>query len=154
MGRLNHILRSGVRAISYPLIAGFLYFGGMFSVQTICNFTSSKIHTQAQLENLLEIERRKIDQKNGSKIYAKLSPYDIGRSLKFHNGEYGIQIGGNNATLSTLRHELYHILDGHLEGTALSSKIGFQKEIRDLKYYFWDEPKATAYQVTGLNSKF
>ena len=138
MSHLRNAIRYGIRAISTLLVLGSI----QFSAGIIANVKSPKINSQAQLEQLVEIERKKIDPQNNYNISATLFYRDKAKSIKAKEGDYQIGIGGFFANETTLRHELYHILDGHCEMNP-----GFQQK---LKYWFLDEPKARIYQITGL----
>lgn len=127
-----------------PLILGGYFYllslGNIISVQD----NSSKITSQKQLEQLIKQERSKIDSTNNSKIEGFLvkDKSIVRRSTKISDNSYTIKLNKNYANLPILRHELYHILDGHFEKNK-----NFPK---DIKYFFIDEPQATIYSTTGL----
>ncbi len=143
MDKVN-IFDNGIKVCVYTLSAGVIYFAGMIGTQSIANFTSPKIQSQTQLEQLLNQERKKIEPNNEFKIRATLTVHDNACSKKIKDNEYEIEMGSSFANETTLRHELYHILDGHFENIP---KSGLNKWIT---YLFWVEPQATIYQATGL----
>lgn len=127
-------------------LTGSLYLAGIVVPQKISMNGSPNITTQSQLEELIKQERVKIDPENKSIIYSKLVEEDKGISRKLSDGKYSIFLGGIGANESTLRHELYHILDGHCED-GLEDGSNLKKFV---KYLFHDELQATIYQSTGL----
>ena len=146
MGHLGNVAKYGKKAISTFLVANTIYFGSLIGSGIVANVVSPKITSQTQLEQLVERERKKIDPKNNYNISANLLSEDRATSRKLDNGDYQIEIGGFFANETTLRHELYHILDNHFQD-AEELKSSFRV---GLKYLFCYEPQARIYQVTGL----
>jgi len=133
-------------AILITFVTGSLYVAGLMGVSTISNKLSPKINSQTQLEEVVEREKKKLDPLNKFNISAKLSPRKVAVSRSLRNGKYEIEIDENYATESRVKHELYHIIDGHCDDVyMIKSKLG-----RNLKYLFWYEPQAVIYQSTGL----
>lgn len=62
-----------------------------------------------------------------------------------------IELGGRDATRKMVRHEEYHFKH-HLKGKGKAdSKKNLLEKIRDCaKYYFWEEPAAIFYGLTGV----
>jgi len=126
-------------------LVGGIYITGIVGIQYIANLVSPRIQSQSQLERLLGQEWDKFDTSRKYNISVKLVKEDTGRSRKLYNGDYEVKIGGDLANESTLRHELYHVFDGHCDDIHNVSP-GLP---RKFKYLFWYEPQATIYQVTG-----
>lgn len=126
--------------------AGCLYFAGLIGTEFVSNNLSPKINSQIELEQLVERERKKINPNNNCVVFPILSSENEARSYRMFNGWYVIDIGGKMAHESSLRHELYHILDGHCDD-VLKSKSNFQRELR---YLFIYESQAAIYESTGL----
>jgi len=122
------------------------YLNLLAGVNEISVLNQKKINSVSQLEQLAKIERKKINSKNKSKIIYKLTSEDEGYSEKSSEDKYKIVLGGKYANESMLKHELYHILDGHFKDTERLNS-GLQTE---LKYLFWYEPQAVIYATTGL----
>lgn len=106
--------------------------------QTISSVNSPKITSQNQLEQMLETEKKRLNC--DKPVVAKLCDYDVAQSKKNDKSVYEIDLGGKCSTLSTLRHELYHIADGHLDEQICTNG----------RYLFWEEPQATMYEAFGL----
>ncbi|MFH1637098.1 MAG: hypothetical protein ABIB71_01600 [Candidatus Woesearchaeota archaeon] len=70
-------------------------------------------------------------------IYLTLVEEDCAQCRK-EGDHYLLEVGGAFSTRQTLKHELYHICDGHTENHSL------------LKYLLLDEPQAEIYAATGL----
>ena len=138
-------------AVAFSLPVGILS-GSAF----IQDKFSPRIQTQEQLEQYVKRERRKIDPLNSCPIIAELIPESRGRSDKLDLGTYGVKIGGSYATEAIVRHELYHILGGHIDAANIdAAKYEVlprlpAKALGFTKYLFWYEPKALIYQTTGL----
>lgn len=130
----------------YAMLTTFLYVGTLSFTGFVSGLLQPKITTQSKLEQMLEMDRKKLDASNNVMIRAALSQECIGKSTKLGDGLYEISLGGIHANESTLKHELYHILDGHFEDAEnLNSEL-----LTALKYLFWYEPKARIYELTGL----
>ncbi len=114
-----------------------LAYGALWSTSSLSSYTSPKIESQNRLEILLEEEKKKL--KCTKDIKAELFGSPIPHGIKKENGTYEIKLNGNLATESILKHELYHICDGHTD-----SRYSF------LKYHFWYEPQAMMYETFGL----
>jgi|SRR3989344_1849573 len=120
-----------------------LYWTIIAAPEHIVSWMSPKITSQAQLEQLMEKERRKIYPDDKYKIKARLS--DKSEAFYRYKGEnYEIVIGGYLATEGALRHELYHVLDGHGDNDPDSNVLC------KIQYFLWDEPQASIYTVTVL----
>ena len=55
-----------------------------------------------------------------------------------------IRVGGSMANRNAVRHELYHIYKGHLNGRHTN------KWLKRLDYWFRREPQACLYEITGI----
>ena len=134
----------GVASLIFALNSYIVTFGILPSIALI---NSQRITSQSQLEKLLREERKKLSDGNDDFIIeAELVAQDVGSSEKLKNGHYRIKMGGFVAKDSTLRHELYHIFDGHIDDAASTPS----KVLRSLKYFFVHEPQAVAYQAFGI----
>lgn len=114
-----------------------LAYGSLYGASAIAYESSPKIQSQTRLENLIEEEKKKLKCNKDIKaeLFGSLTPY----SAKKGNGAYEIKLNGKLATESILKHELYHICDGHVDS-------GYSR----LKFYFWHEPQAILYETMGL----
>lgn len=71
---------------------------------------------------------------------------EISQARKLSNGEYEIVLSPRGSNLSKLRHEFYHVADGH----CYKSGKGNSGLNNTLTYLFWYEPQARIYQTKGL----
>lgn len=138
--------------------AAFVYVVGLTGTDYVYNLQSTKFCTsndakknpavcKKEIESVLDTEKEKLgikDKKiafhledvikNG--LHGDVYSYSLGSE------GYGIVLAGGESTLTMqlLRHELYHIYDGHLAGRPKGA-LGL------LVYLFHDEPKAIWYSI-------
>lgn len=134
--RINRKIRKIALTVVLGSVVGIV--GHIYAMQTlpkIGNKNSTRITSQTHLEEVLEIEKKKLGCYKY--IEARLVDETCGIAEK-KDGIYIIEIGGEYATISTLKHELYHIHDGHVEEPHSIDR-----------YYFVLQPQAIAYQLFG-----
>ncbi len=124
------------RPLKAATASAVLYLALLFGVNTLASNISDKISSQSELEVILGQEKRKLG--NTQNIKAVLSDTPISFSGITKEGELKIVVGGEFACRPAVRHELYHIHDGHIGNDSI------------LIYYFWTEPQATLYSLTGI----
>ena len=138
MKKAIRIIKKSVLGLALALGA---YSLGLAGVQGLAGINSPKISAQSQLEEQLLIERERLGMDKNIVINAHIG----NKSFTTKTGSNQYELGlGDDANLSTLRHELYHIYDGHCDTGNLTSIKG------RLHYLFLEEPQATIYQTTGL----
>ncbi len=113
---------------------------------------SERINSQSELDEIIDSERKKIDPSSSVRIVGKINLSDcsppfnrldsIAFSERLPNGTYAICLGKRGRNKSAVRHELYHILDGHFES-------GSSWFVKSFLYFTLNEPKAIIYQLTG-----
>ena len=124
-----------------------LYFGAValpISVaQGILNYSFS-LKTPQELQYALDEEAKELGIAD-KKIVARFDDANsfAAYSRKLPDGSYKI-ILGTIRSRPVLRHELYHIADGHHED--VQSKEGLEKAVG---YFFVYEPQAAAYELWG-----
>lgn len=148
----NKILRYGEKTAKVFLIGNIIYFGGFIvGVNGIHRAFSPKIRNQSELELRLKEERKKLQIGDHIKINAYLSKSGDSYAKKLGPNEYEIKLEpllGQN--LDVLRHELYHIADGHCDYFEKMPN-NFINGLKHLgKYLYWDEPQAILYSIAGL----
>ena len=150
MSTLQNVMKYGKKAISTFLVANAIYFGGfLIGANVIHRAFSPSIKTQSELELKLEEERKRLGIKDNIIIRANLSsnPDDNSYAKKLEDNVYEINLEpevGHN--LDVLRHELYHIADGHCDdGEKVSDSF-----IGGLKYLYIYEPQAVLYSISGI----
>lgn len=149
MKTLKKAIKTALCFVGATLLAGSLYIGAFYGCQKISDNISPKINSESQLESMLKEESKRADIGENVSIKIMLNAGDEGNhSYAEKLGEAGgvkcYEIGlRKGAHVSDLKHELYHIVAGHLESDEESFSA-------DLKYFFWYEPQATIYELTGL----
>lgn len=132
-------IKSFMKAVG-SVVACYLTYGAIiFGTQAISHCNSPKITSRSQLENLVSLERNRVGI-NGD-IFINLVDDTYAKYEKKSEMEYDLRLNLNNLDLSTLRHELFHIKDSQGDSNRRSL----------FQYLFWDEPRATIYQATGIN---
>lgn len=115
--------------VGVPLIySALMITGGILEAKT------SPITSQQQLDMLLEKGKAALgcDENVRAVLVDKFAA-----ETKSWGGQNLIRLGGEGAKEGVLKHEVYHVCDGH---TKL--ELGLN--------YLWLEPQATLYAVTGL----
>lgn len=125
--------------LAVGLIAVLGYIGILCGVQTISHSTSPKITSQSRLEKVVKMERKKLNIPPEIQIGAIFRKDVACGAIKIEDEHYRIGINWLCNSESAVRHEIYHIADGHLGGN-----------LSLFKYLFWAESQATIYEVTGL----
>jgi len=130
------------RGIKRTLLAGAIAYPTLFATDLITNFTSQKIKSQEELEQIVHEEALKLDM-DPSIIKCEFKDNNAGSSayggdLKYHH----IFVGGLLANRKIVKHELYHIYDKHCDHNT--------KTKEELNYWFIEEPKAIIYSLTEL----
>ncbi len=110
-------------------------------VQAFSDHNAPKITSRSQLEDVLARERKHVGIDDGVSIHVA---YGRPRILKISETEYNLRLptpSSGDLDVATVQHELFHIRDAEGDFPRRSW----------LQYLFWDEPRATIYQATGIN---
>ena len=156
------LIKSAMRAIGVTLAGGILYVGSLVGFSKLASLNSPEIKSQGQLEQLLGEERASLEIGedifinaifNSDYIYGCYGYATVSCSWKSAEKEYTIIIPVSG-TVSDLKHEIYHIADGHTDwGYELTSRA-MPEDFDDFKfwayYLFYAEPQAVIYELTGL----
>ena len=130
------------KGIKKTLITGTIAYSALFATDILSNFPTQKIKSQKELEKIV-YEEATILGMDTNIIKCELLNELAGESI--YGGDLKnqyIYIGGLLANRKIVRHELYHIYDGHGDhDTKLET---------ELNYWFIEEPKAIIYSFTGL----
>jgi hypothetical protein len=135
-----------IKASVLVLVALAFYLSVLLASGVAANLTSPAIETQEQLEWVIDAEMVRLGFDNDVVVLGQLIGPDEARAIPLAENVYKVKVGGFLANETTVRHELYHICDGHLEASDILAG-GFQK---GFAYLFWYEPQARIYQITGL----
>lgn len=123
-------------------LTGLLYFSALFGTQVFLDSRSPRIETQTRLEQVLDVERDKINPSSDAKIRIKFVNHNDASSEQLKDGSYLIRIGGSMANETSVAHEAYRVLSGDCDN--LRNNSGLEN---GLKYLFWSEPRATFHEV-------
>ncbi len=161
--KIKNIIRKGTigACITTLCMGGSVFLGEL--VGRICERTTSpKIRSQLELEEVMKVEREKLNIPESVLIRGIYDPQENkgpeytgfpGAGEKHRAYCWKVQkdfykivlIGKLHPSVSTVKHELYHIKDGHCEERDGS------KVMNRLRYWFIEEPKAHFYQYIHLN---
>ena len=131
------------------------YKRGIREIIKDCSRNSKRIENVEQFEEGIKNLRRELsinedieisaefyEDNNQSIIKRGYTDYD-GRGIK---RTYLVQLNEELANECSLRHEMYHIADGHLiEKRNIKNPL-----VKNIAYWYWYEPKAVAYSAYGL----
>ncbi len=123
-----------------------LYIGLLIGIETYAATTSDQIQTQKQLNEHLEIEKRKLNTENLN-ISAKFEIVnDTSYSTRVGENQYEIVLSKRGQNVATLKHELYHIVDGHCDDDqGVQEALNIEDLKFKIKYLFNYELKAALY---------
>lgn len=146
MGALRNALVHTVGFTSFAISATTLHVCGMAFTQYAVSSFSDRITSESQLEQVARTEIEELNPSFDADIDYHLTEHDAACAYKVAEGEYGVVIGGDFAEETTLRHELYHIFDGHVKKME---NIEYPP-VEMLRYLFYQEPQAIIYATTGI----
>jgi len=112
-------------------------------------FKGEKIKDKAHLETLLEQEKKNLGIENKNIHAYFCDTIEDSLSKKINKNSYEILLSNNQRKLGILKHELYHIADGHCDENYKLLNEGRKLE-NTLRYLFVNEPKALIYGATGI----
>jgi hypothetical protein len=138
----------GIKILIAADLALGAYFGAMAIASYSSEFNSPPIISQLQLDQLIRAEAMRAGIADPSIVSGKFSE-ESGQSYakKLAENKYELVLSAPDGhNLTTLKHELYHIADGHLDQTGI---IGDSDILSGLAYMFWYEPQANIYELTG-----
>lgn len=158
------------KTIGILLLANAAYLGGLWVSSVWGPITAPRIHTASQLESVVNNESARLDlQEVSIEVHLYDEPFFHGSAEKIGDNSYRINLHGLGRNISTLRHELYHIADGHCDGTLPDDNLSsFKKSMEYLfgdehslddklsrlktgmEYLYVDEPQAIIYETTGI----
>jgi len=153
MVNIKKTLEYTAKAIKIFTLANAVYFCGFMIVANgIHRQFAQHIKSQSGLELILKDERKKLSLKDSIKINVNLNKdkKHVAHSKKLGDKDYEISLSNDTYDITTLRHELYHIADGHFESQEKIDDSFQGKFIKSIKYLYHDEPKAILYHMTGI----
>jgi|TARA_B100002003_G_C14131943_1_gene544379 hypothetical protein len=140
-------IKSKVFNFSLTYLVSSIFILG--AINTSVNNSSCKINNEDHLEELVEQERNNIGMPGEYDIQFVLSTNTDFSAFaeKLGENQYRVCMSTEYQTLSTLRHEMYHIFDGHCED---GQQKGLSSVMQGLKYLLFCEPKACLYSFSEL----
>ncbi|MBM3247245.1 hypothetical protein FJZ17_01740 [Candidatus Pacearchaeota archaeon] len=123
----------------------FLNYAWMVGAQNICSRFSQRIETREQAQEVLQRESLRLGIPSEKQIHLVLDKREgsfSGASRVWKN-IYRIDLTPSCFNESALVHELSHIAKGDVDSWAVSKN----KHLRNFKYFFIQEPRATLYQI-------
>ncbi len=150
MIKIKKILKIGIET---TFASSLLYFGSMVVLSGIAEMRAEPFHNRKQLEEMLEVEKKKLGIENKDidvvVCYTNEDYKQFGRpsgSLAFSgkktDNTYLVVLGPQANNTYGLKHELYHIADGHCDAEQKPFPLD------ELCYFFYYEPQAVVYSAT------
>ena len=139
--------RINITAIIFSFVLS-IYLLGLFAAEGVSDILSEEVEGLENLEKILEEEKSKLKQCQNYEINIKIiddseTPY----ATKIYGDKFEIGLY-QTSNISTIRHELYHIEDGH---TNMKTPKNLKERLHNgIKYLFVYEPQAAIYELTGL----
>lgn len=125
-------------------LSWFISYGAIVATEDyMTKIVAGQIRDRSVLEEVLVEERDRLNIGKDVKITIKESNRETNYAEKTGANEYSIYLTTKGHNRDVLRHELYHIADGHCERSM-------EKPINKIIYFFWEEPQAKIYTLTGL----
>ena len=147
------------KSIKYTIIGAFVYaavniacVGSILGAQYASLRFTQRINSQAELEKILEREKRKLGL-DALSIKAEFQEYTFCHSSRIRDGVYKIVLNNEICnTIGVLKHELYHIKKGHAGDPSIDIfNALIKKDLPRILYYIYRyETLPTLYSVTGL----
>jgi len=123
-----------------------LWFWGLAGGNALARHTSSEIRNKSHLEQVLENEQKKLEIDNSLVINTRYDPKEEFNYIrKIKEKEYEIVFKEWPVSVALIKHELYHLADGHLNYSE-DQNIW----LRSLRSLFLYEPQTIIYALTGL----
>ena len=152
INKFKKIAKLTYKTVTNVGIAGFIYLTALTGNNSISSYNSPIIKNRSELELIINDERIKAGVNENYHIHVIFEdnkPNESASAAKIGKNNYLIRLPKKDSNLSTLRHELYHIADGHCDDVLeISKNSNSLKKL--LKYLFVYEPQASIYQSTGL----
>jgi len=137
----GNILKYVERAIIGISTAHIIYFGVPAALSLVTSSVAPKIKNKSHLEQMLKEEKKKLNLGDDIKIVVELKDNNKGFSYAKKTGknQYFINLKKNSHNLHVLKHELYHIADGHCDAEKMNL----------LRFFYIEEPQAIFYSSFG-----
>lgn len=115
-----------------------LYLCTVVAVPMIYEPLTQEVKSKSHLQKMIESERKRLNINPDYKIQGSFTR-GSSQAQKVGHNRYEIRLNAKRATYGKLKHEIYHIAEGHCEKSSSA-----------LEYFLWNEPQAAIYCVTGL----
>jgi len=96
-------------------LGGLLFYSSVLGIGLLMQENSLKIKSKSHLEILVNQEKKKLGIENKNIKVSFCDTLLTSQASKTGENSYEIQLSINQMYLGVLKHELYHISDGHVE---------------------------------------
>lgn len=124
-----------------------IYVLGLACLGRCASCGSKKVNNE-NIERIVAKERIALSIPNNISIETKFAD-QITNVRKLSDKRYVINLS-KKCRQSTIKHELYHIADGHCDSLLEDNRAGHNGAYIMAKYLFWHEPQAVLYEAFGL----
>jgi hypothetical protein len=142
IGGIGKVARGATSAL-------LIYIGCLIAIEGYASLGAEKVNA-ANLDRVMREERARLSMPNDVSIEVTFSPR-FAKSQRLSDKSYAIRLSNALSDRSTLKHELYHITDGHFDSLFEDNEIGHINIGRAIaKFFFCHEPQAALYEAFGL----
>jgi hypothetical protein len=145
---MSEMLKRTGKSLKALFIGNVIYIGGLVGACFIGDYYSPKLD-RTGIGRLFEEEKKKLGIES---LDISLNLYEDRKNIcrataltgEQNEKKYIIKISCDHWNESSVRHELYHIADGHFDNYPKN------KILRMIKYFYYCEPQAIAYGTFGI----
>jgi hypothetical protein len=142
IGGIGKVARGATSAL-------LIYIGCLIAIEGYASLGAEKVNA-TNLDRLVKEERARLNMPDDVSIEVTFVP-KVANSQKLSDKSYAIRLSNDLSYRSTLKHELYHIADGHCDSLFEDNEIGHINIGHAIaKFLFCHEPQAALYEAFGL----
>jgi len=135
------VLWRALKTIFIIVMVFNIYLGSILAMEGLPKLYEKKINGALDLKNALNEEQLKLGMCQDHTILLRIiNENEASYSMRLCEGVYEIGLH-ETSDCSTIKHELYHIFDGHCDA---------HNKFFSPTYLFSQEPQAAVYSLTGL----
>ena len=153
---LRKIVQKGFHTTAQIIRYGLIYTATLCATEYYAEFknSDSPINSQEDLTKIVSEERKILTIPDSIKINSEYYPNTtVAYSAKLDHNLYTIHIGGKSVmgpcTRGTVKHELYHIADGHCD-QGNQALFENNKFAANATYFLYWEPQAAIYSAFDI----
>jgi len=146
---IKRIFSKIFKAIFIAIILFVFYVGLLMGIEAYAIMNSEKIENSAQLNQLVIEEKQKLNIEDKQITVKFVDENSTSYSAKTGENQYQVALSPAGQNKATLKHELFHIADGHCDASQeITQSLTFGSDMEfKIKYLFYFEPKAAIYSV-------